>query len=116
MIGFQNGRRDRAGPSKAVLGVDGLFRDLAHDAEIVQRVGEIRMEWAKAGLLQKGSLAKKLFCGRVITGSSRLFRRIDDGLRFARFRHGFPYAESLGALMVRTDTIVEHRAPKRQWT
>jgi hypothetical protein len=61
MIGFQNGRRDRAGPSKAVLGVVGLFRDLAHDAEVVQCVGEIRMEWAEAGLLQKGSLAEKLF-------------------------------------------------------
>jgi hypothetical protein len=61
MIWFQDGRRDRAGPSKEVLGVDGLFRDLAHDAEVVQRVGEVRMERAEAGLLQDGSLAQQLF-------------------------------------------------------
>ena len=97
MIRFENARRDRAGPSKAVLGIVRLFGDLAHDAQVVQRVGEIRMEWPEAGLLQKGSLAEKLFSRRVITGRGRLFRRIDDGLRFARFRHGFPRAESLGA-------------------
>ena len=61
MIGFQDGRRDRGGPSKALLGVNGLVGDLAHDAEVVQRVGEIRMERAEAGLLQKGSFAEKLF-------------------------------------------------------
>ena len=61
MIRFQDGGRDRAGPSKEVLGVDWFFRDLTHDAEVVQRVGEVRMERAEAGLLQKGSLAQKLF-------------------------------------------------------
>lgn len=61
MIGFQDGRRDRGGPSKAVLGVDGLFGDLAHDAEVVQRVGEVRMERPETGLLQKGRLAQELF-------------------------------------------------------
>ncbi len=61
MIWFQDGCRDRAGPSKELLGVDWLFRDLTHDAEVVQGVGEVRMERAEAGLLQKGSLAQKLF-------------------------------------------------------
>jgi len=119
MIRFQDGGRDRAGPSKELLGVDRLFRDLTHDAEVVQGVGEIRMERAEAGLLQKGSLAQKLFSRCVITGSSRLFRRIDDGSRFACFRHGFPCAETLGAPMVRrTSHIVEQqqhrwRGPQR---
>ena len=98
MIRFQNGGRDCAGPSEAVLGVARLFRDLAYDTEVVERIGEIGMEWAEAGLLQKGSLAEKLFSRRVVTGSSRLLRRIDDGLRVARFRHGFPYAERLETL------------------
>jgi len=89
MIGFQDGRRDRGGPPKEVLGVDGLFGDFAHDAEVVQRIGEIRMERSETGLLQKGSLAQKLFGRRIIAGSSRLLRRIDDGLRFAGVRHGF---------------------------
>jgi hypothetical protein len=97
MIRFQDGRRDRGGPSKAVLGIRGLLGDLAHDAEVVQRVGKIRMKRAEAGLLQKRRLAEKLFSGRVITSSSRLFCCFDDGLRFARFRHGFPRAESVGA-------------------
>jgi hypothetical protein len=61
MIWFQDCRRDRVGSSKAVLGVDGLFRDLAHDAEVVERIGEVRMERAETGLLQKGGLAQKLF-------------------------------------------------------
>src|SRR4029078_10123979 len=59
MIRFENARRDRAGPSKAGLGIVRLFGNLAHDSQVVQRVGEIRMEWPEAGLLQKGSLAEK---------------------------------------------------------
>jgi hypothetical protein len=31
-----------------------------------------------------------LLSRRVIAASSRLFRRIDDGSRVGRFRHGFP--------------------------
>ena len=48
------------------------------------------MEGAEAGLLQKGRLSQELFSRRVIAGSSRLLRRIDDGLSVARVRHEFP--------------------------
>ena len=46
------------------------------------------MEGAEAGLLQSGSLAKKLFSGRVVAGRRGLLGRIDNGLNIARFRHG----------------------------
>jgi hypothetical protein len=71
-----------------VLGVVRLVRDLADDAEVVQCVGEIRVKRAEAGLLQKRRLAEKPFGRLIVAGGSRLFRRIDDGTRFARFRHG----------------------------
>ena len=97
MVGGKGCRRDGDRPAIKPLGFARAPCFFGNDGEVVQRVGEIRMEWPEAGLLQKGSLAEKLFSCRVITGRGRLFRRIDDGLRFARFRHGFPRAESLGA-------------------
>ena len=50
--------RDLVRTPKALLRFVRLARDLAHDAEIVQRVGNIRMERAEAGLL-KGSAASR---------------------------------------------------------
>jgi hypothetical protein len=61
MIWCQNRGRDRPGPSKTTLGIDRLARELAGDAEVIQRVGDVRMERAEAGLLQTGYLAQQLF-------------------------------------------------------
>jgi hypothetical protein len=57
MVGLQNRGRDGMGLSIAELGVGRLVCDLADDAKIIQRVGEVRMERAEVGLLQKGSFA-----------------------------------------------------------
>ena len=61
MVRRQRRGRDGVRPAEVVLRVDRIVCHLADDAEVVQRVGEIRMEWAEGGFLQKGSLAEKLF-------------------------------------------------------
>jgi hypothetical protein len=61
MIGRQHGRRDGKGAPKAALRLDQIARDFAHDAEVVQRVGEVGMKRAEAGFLCDGSLAQQRF-------------------------------------------------------
>jgi hypothetical protein len=57
MVWLQHRGRDGRGSSIAELGVGRLVPDLTHDAEVVQRVGQVRMERPETGLLQKGSFA-----------------------------------------------------------
>jgi hypothetical protein len=57
MVWFQHRGRDGIGSSIAKLGVRRLVRDLAHDAQVVQRVGQVRMERAETGLLQNYGFA-----------------------------------------------------------
>ena len=103
MIGRQGGRGNRARAPEELLGVGVLPGDLANDPEVVERVREIRMERSEAGLLQRRHLAKQPLGGRVVTGRGGLFRRLDDGLKFLRVRHGSPLrAQARGR-----ETIVE---------
>jgi hypothetical protein len=88
MIWLQRRGRNGIGPAIAELGVLRLVRDIAHDAEVVQRVGQVRMERAETSFLQKSSLAQQLFSGGIITRRRGLFRRIDHGSKFARVWHG----------------------------
>ena len=90
MIGRQGGRGNRARAPEKLLGVGVLPGDLAHDPEVIERVREIGMERSDARLLQRRHLAKQPFGGRVVAGRGGLFRRLDDGLKFLRVRHGSP--------------------------
>ena len=60
MIGLQRRSRDRGGPAKELLGFDWLARDFTHDAEVVQRIGELRIERSETGFQEKGGLTEKL--------------------------------------------------------
>ncbi len=87
MIGWQRVLGDRARPPEKLLGVVRLVRDLAHDAEVVERVGEIGVERTEALLLQLSRFAQEPFRGYVISAAGGLFCRLEDGSRFAGVRH-----------------------------
>src|SRR5262245_10795708 len=87
MVRFQYRCRDGERAPKTVLRVGRIVIDFADHAEIVQRVGEVRMEGAESCLLQSGSLTQELFGGGVVASCGGLFRRVDDRARFERFRH-----------------------------
>ena len=57
MVWLQYGCRDGIGAPKAAIRLDQIASNFAHDAEVVQRVGEVRMERAETGLLHERSLA-----------------------------------------------------------
>jgi hypothetical protein len=57
MVWRQYRRGDGEGSPKTVFRVDRFVRALAHDTEVVQRVGKVRMERAETCLLREGSLA-----------------------------------------------------------
>ena len=88
MIGFQRRLRDLVSPSKVPLRALRLLQYLADDAEVVQGVGEVRMERAETGPLQHGDLGQQLFGRDVVAGGRGLFRRVDDRSYVARFGHG----------------------------
>src|SRR4030095_5038738 len=88
MVRVQYRCRDGERAPKTVLRIGRIVIDFADHAEIVQRVGEVRMEGAEGCLLQSGSLTQEPFGGGVVARSGRLFRRFDDRARFTRFRHG----------------------------
>ncbi len=82
MVCFQRRRRDGNGSAKALLRLVWIAIHLAHDAKVVQRVGEVPVERAEARLLQQRRLAQKPFAGRSCQPLS-LFSRFDGGARFA---------------------------------
>ena len=51
-------RRDCVGAPIAQLGFGWAVGFLVHDAEVVQSVGEIRMEWSELCFLKCGSLTQ----------------------------------------------------------
>ena len=87
MVVRQNRPRDLIRSPVEALGVGRLVDDLADDAEIVQRVGEVGIERAELGLLHERRVAEQLFGGRVVAGRGGLFSCIDHGSSFARVRH-----------------------------
>ena len=87
MIRRQRRGRERVRAAEVVLRVDRIVRHLADDAEVVQRVGEVRMVGAEGPLLQDGHFAQELLGRRVAAGRGRLFGAFDERAGVLRFRH-----------------------------
>ena len=83
MVCFQHRRRDGNGSAKTSFRLVRIAIHLAHDAEVVQRVGEIRVKPTKTRLLQEGRLAQQHFGAGVVASTCSLFSRFDDGASFA---------------------------------
>ena len=87
MIGWQSSLGDRTRPAEKLLGVVRLVRDLAHDAEVVERVGEIGVERTELFSCSSAALRRSRSRGYVISAAGGLFCRLEDGSRFAGVRH-----------------------------
>jgi hypothetical protein len=64
-----------------------LIGHLADDTEVVQSVGEIRVDFAWFGFLQTDSGTKQPLGGGQISNGGGLFRSADDRLHFDYVRH-----------------------------
>ena len=78
MVVREDRLRDLIRPPVELLRIVRLVEDFADNAEIVQRVGEARIERAKFGLLEKDRAAQQLIGGGVVAGCSGFFRCFDD--------------------------------------
>src|SRR5689334_21523343 len=75
-------RCDSDGAAEEVFRIDRIAGDLADDPEVVQRIGQLRMEPPEGCFLDAQRLAQQLFGGDVVTRSRGAFPFFDDGAKF----------------------------------
>ena len=80
-------RRDCVGAPITQLGFGRAVGSLVYDAEVVQCVGKIRMDWPELCLLKSGSLTQVQLGGDIVAGGRRLLRGFDNRAKFARLGH-----------------------------
>jgi hypothetical protein len=72
---------------KVLLGIDRFSGDFAHDAQVVDRICQIGMKWAEAGLLRASGIAEQRFGSAVVASPRCFLRGFDQDARFGRFPH-----------------------------
>jgi hypothetical protein len=82
--------------SEASLGLVEMAVHFAHDAEVVERVGQVRMERAVIGFLQFGGLSQEPLCGGQVAAVGRLLGGFDDRFGLAGLGHGAIGPHKLG--------------------
>ena len=87
MVRMQRRSRDADRPPEVLLRVVWFSGDFAHDPDVVQRVGQVRMARPETRFLQASRLAQQVFRRDVVTRFRRRFCGVDECARFACFRH-----------------------------
>jgi hypothetical protein len=89
MVGRKRRRSDGCRASIERLGFAGASCSFDDDREVVQRVGQIRMEWTQFFFLNAGGVSQQLISGRKVASHCGVFRAIEQVTKILMFRHGF---------------------------
>jgi hypothetical protein len=92
VVGRTRRRRDCYGAPEQCFGIVQTSCLLRDDAEVVQGVGQIRVQRTQFGFLKPGGLPQQLFRRDEIAGARGALSVPEHVLNVARFRHRIPGA------------------------
>ena len=88
MVGRKRRRRDGCRPAIERLGLAGASCFFDDDGEVVQRVGQVRMERAQFFFLGAGGVSQQLIGRRKVASHRGVFGSIEQVTKVLVFRHG----------------------------